>query len=40
METRGKKIKVLTTGLFDFPELIRGGKGKYIDKTGLLYDLA
>ncbi len=35
-----KKIKVPTTGLFDFPELILGGKGKYIDKTRLLYELA
>ena len=34
-----RKIKVPTTGLFDFPELILGGKGKYIDKTDLLYDL-
>ena len=40
MATCEKKIKVPTTGLFDFPELILGGKGKYIDKTALLYDLA
>ena len=37
--TGERKIKVPTTGLFDFPELILGGKGKYIDKTDLLYDL-
>ena len=29
MENGEKKIKVPTTGLFDFPELILGGKGKY-----------
>ncbi len=40
MATCEKKIKVPTTGLCDFPELILGGKGKYIDKTALLYDLA
>ncbi len=40
IEACGKKIKVPTTGLFDFPELILGGKGKYIDKTRLLYELA
>ena len=40
MATCEKKIKVPTTGLFDFPELILGGKGKYIDKTALLYELA
>ena len=40
MEACDKKIKVPTTGLFDFPELILGGKGKYIDKTRLLYELA
>ena len=40
MEPCEKKIKVPTTGLFDFPELILGGKGKYIDKTALLYELA
>ena len=40
METVEKKIKVLTTGLFDFPSLIQGGEGKYVDKTDLLYRLA
>ena len=35
-----KKIKVPTTGLFDFPELVLGGEGKYVDKTDLLYRLA
>ena len=34
-----KKIKFPTTGVFDFPSLILGGKGKYIDKTDLLYEL-
>ena len=36
---RREENQVPTTGLFDFPELILGGKGKYIDKTDLLYDL-
>jgi len=40
MATCEKKIKVPTTGLFDFPELILGGEGKYVDKTDLLYQLA
>ena len=40
METAEKKIKVPTTGQFDFPGLILGGKGKYVDKTDLLYHLA
>jgi len=40
MEDCGAKIKVPTTGVFDFPSLILGGKGKYVDKTGLLYQLA
>ena len=40
MESCEKKIKVPTTGLFDFPELILGGRGKYIDKTRMLFDLA
>ena len=35
-----KKIKVPTTGVSDFRELILGGKGKYVDKTELLYNLA
>ena len=39
MATVERKIKVPTTGLFDFPSLIQGGKGKYIDKTALLYEL-
>ncbi|MBQ6010839.1 MAG: AAA family ATPase [Kiritimatiellae bacterium] len=34
-----RKIKVPTTGTYDFPSLILGGKGKYIDKTDLLYSL-
>ncbi len=34
------KIKFPTTGVFDFPRLILGGEGKYVDKTGLLYRLA
>ena len=29
-----------TTGLSDFPKLIQGGEGKYVDKTDLLYRLA
>ena len=33
------KIKVPTTGVFDFPRLILDGKGKYVDKTDLLYRL-
>ena len=36
---RQKTIKMPTTGVFDFEKLILGGKGKYIDKTALLYDL-
>ena len=39
MEKAERKIKMPTTGLFDFPELILGGKGKYVDKTALLYKL-
>ena len=35
-----KKIKFPTTGTYDFPSLILGGKGKYVDKTDLLYRLA
>ena len=34
-----KKIKFPTTGTYDFPKLILGGKGKYVDKTDLLYEL-
>ena len=40
MEKEERKIKVPTTGVFDFPRLILGGKGKYVDKTELLYSLA
>ena len=40
MENCEVKIKVPTTGVFDFPSLILGGKGKYVDKTELLYQLA
>ena len=32
METAERRIKVPTTGMFDFPTLIEGGKGMYIDK--------
>ena len=32
-------MKMPTTGVFDFEKLILGGKGKYIDKTALLYKL-
>ena len=35
-----KRIKVPTTGTFDFPNLILGCEGKYVDKTDLLYRLA
>ena len=34
-----RKIKVPTTGVFDFPSLILGGKGKYVDKTDMLYEM-
>ena len=40
MENCKVKIKVPTTGVFDFPRLILGGEGKYVDKTELLYQLA
>ena len=40
MENAERRIKVPTTGVFDFPSLILGGKGKYVDKTDLLYQLA
>ena len=40
MENLERRIKVPTTGVFDFPSLILGGKGKYVDKTDLLYQLA
>ena len=39
METAERRIKVPTTGVFDFPTLIEGGKGMYIDKTALLYEM-
>ena len=39
MENKERRIKVPTTGVFDFPSLILGGKGKYVDKTDLLYEL-
>jgi hypothetical protein len=40
MELSEKKIKVPTTGTYDFERLILGGDGKYVDKTDLLYNLA
>ena len=40
MELSEKKIKVPTTGLYDFERLIIDGRGKYVDKTRLLYELA
>ena len=39
MERFEHTIKMPTTGVFDFPSLILGGKGKYVDKTDLLYRL-
>ena len=39
METAERRIKVPTTGVFDFPTLIEGGRGMYIDKTALLYEM-
>ena len=36
----GHANKIPTTGVFDFPRLILDGKGKYVDKTDLLYRLA
>ncbi len=39
MKRNEHTIKVPTTGVFDFPSLILSGKGKYVDKTGLLYEL-
>ena len=35
-----KTIKVPTTGVCDFETLVTSQKGKYVDKTDLLYDLA
>ena len=40
MENCEVKIKVPTTSVFDFPRLILGGEGKYVDKTDLLYQFA
>ena len=40
MENEERRIKVPTTGVCDFPRLILGGEGKYVDKTELLYRLA
>ena len=36
---RQKTIKMPTTGVYDFATLILDGKGKYVDKTALLYEL-
>ena len=33
-------IRQLTTGVHDFPTLVKGKETKYVDKTGLLYELA
>ena len=35
-----KTMRVPTTGTYDFPSLILGGDGTYVDKTDLLYRLA
>ena len=40
MKNEERRIKVPTTGVFDFPSLILEGEGKYVDKTELLYRLA
>ena len=40
MELSEKKIKVPTTGVYDFERLILDSRGKYVDKTRLLYELA
>ena len=37
---KSHKIRQLTTGTHDFETLIRDKTKKYVDKTGLLYDLA
>ncbi|MBQ6246041.1 MAG: AAA family ATPase, partial [Kiritimatiellae bacterium] len=34
-----RKIRELTTGVHDFPTLIKGNNTKYVDKTDLLYAL-
>ena len=36
---KAKTIKMPTTGVFDFERLITDEKGKYVDKTDLLYEL-
>ena len=36
---RKKPIKIPTTGVFDFETLVTSEKGKYVDKTDLLYEL-
>ena len=38
METAERGIKLPITGVFDFPALIEGGKGMYIDKTASNFD--
>ena len=35
-----RKIRELTTGVHDFPTLIKGQETKYVDKTAILYELA
>ena len=40
MKNEERRIKVPTTGVFDFPSLILEGEGKHVDKTELLYRLA
>ncbi len=37
--TEKRPIKVPTTGVFDFETLVTSEKGKYVDKTALLYEL-
>ena len=34
-----RTIKVPTTGIFDFERLVTSEKGKYVDKTALLYEM-
>ena len=34
-----RTIKFPTTGIFDFERLITSEKGKYVDKTALLYEM-
>ena len=36
---RQKTIRVPTTGVYDFEKLVTSKKGKYVDKTDLLYEL-